>query len=209
MEIERLVVGQLATNCYLVWDNESRETVIIDPGDDGDYIIRRIQDLALRPNLIVATHGHFDHILAATELKVAFSIPFLIHRDDLFLLRRARASAAHFIGITTDSPPEVDKFIKEGDYLKIGNEKLKAVGTPGHTPGSISLYGRTIIFTGDALFYRGLGRVDFSYSSPKGMERSLKKILALPEKMIVYPGHGPSTTVGEEKDFTFEKHASF
>lgn len=198
MKIERLVVGQLQTNCYLVWDEESREAVIIDPGDDADFILRKIQDFNLKPTLIVATHGHFDHVLCVTELRLAFKIPFLIHQADLFLLKRLQETTRYFTGTETDPILPPDKFVKEGDVIKFGKEKLKIIETPGHTPGSLSFYTPGILFSGDTIFSSGVGRTDFSYASPKKLKSSLKKLFQLPNKTIVYPGHGPETTIGEE-----------
>ncbi|KPJ70398.1 hypothetical protein AMJ51_02040 [Microgenomates bacterium DG_75] len=201
MKIERLVVGQLQTNCYLVWDEESRQAIIIDPGDDGDYIIRKVLDLQLGPKAIVATHGHVDHILAVTELKLAFRRPFWIHQGDLFLVRRMQASAKHWFGIEVDPPPEIDKFIKEGELIKFGKEQLKVMETPGHSPGGVSLYGGGVLFSGDTLFCRGVGRYDFSYASREDLFASIKnKLFKLPDETRVYPGHGPETTIGEEKE---------
>lgn len=225
MKIERLVVGQLATNCYLVSDKKN-EAIIIDPGDDGDYIIQRILDLKLSPKLIIATHGHFDHVLAAFELRLAFNIPFLIHKADLFLLKQARQSARHFLKIEIDPVALPDKFVKDGDLLKFSGEQLGVISTPGHTPGSISLYyfrhaeeisvsannyqipkqvwdetKTNVVFTGDTLFAEGVGRTDFSYSSKKDLEKSIKKLSRLPGETIAYPGHGEETTIGEARKF--------
>lgn len=199
MKTEKLIVGQLATNCYLVWDEETGCAVIIDPGDDGDYIIRRIHDFSLQPKLIIATHGHFDHLLAATELKLAFGIPFWLHQADLFLLKRTAATARYFTGLPADPPPTVDKFIKKGEIIRFGQEKLKVLETPGHTPGSISLLGEDLVFDGDTLFCHGLGRTDFRYASKEMLLASINKLFKLPGETIVYPGHGPETTIGEEK----------
>lgn len=195
MRIEKLVVGTLSTNCYLVWEERTRKTLIIDPGDDGGFIIQKIQDLMLTPQNIIVTHGHFDHVLAATELKLAFTIPFLINQADLFLLRQAQQSAKHFLGIDVDPPAEPNKFVKRGNLIKIGQEELKVLETPGHTPGGISLLGKGIIFTGDTLFAEGFGRTDFSYSSKENLQKSLVKLFKLPGKTVVYPGHGEETTI--------------
>jgi hydroxyacylglutathione hydrolase len=202
MEIEKLVVGQLRTNCYLVWDEKAGEGIVIDPGDDGDYILRRLQDLEIKPKLIIATHGHFDHILAATELKLALEVPFLIHRADLPLLKKTKQSAKYWLGVEVDPPPlDVDRFIKEGDKIKFGQETLEVIESPGHSPGGIALYSnkRKILFSGDTLFKRGVGRTDLSYSSSKDLAESLEKLFNLPPETVVYPGHGPETTIGEEK----------
>ncbi len=200
MRVEKLQVGQLAANCYLVWDETTLETLIIDPGDDADYIGRRINDFNLSPKLIIATHGHFDHVLAVTELKLAFNIPFLIHQADLPLLKRATASAKYFMGVPADPILLADQYLKEGDIVKFGQEKLKVLATPGHTPGGISLVGDGLVFTGDTLFYQAVGQTDHRYSSKEALLASIKnKLLALPDETIVYPGHGESTTIGEER----------
>lgn len=198
MKIERLVVGQLATNCYIAWDEESLEAVIIDPGDDGDYISRRIQDFGLFPKFILATHGHFDHVLAVAELMLAFKIPFLMHQADLFLFKRASQTAKFFIGVQADPYLPVDKFIKEGDVIKFGKENLKVIETPGHTPGGVAFYSDGILFSGDTIFVEGVGRTDFSYASPKKLKNSLKKLFQLSDKTVIYPGHGPTTTIGKK-----------
>ncbi|MGB9707083.1 MAG: MBL fold metallo-hydrolase, partial [Microgenomates group bacterium] len=190
MKIEQVVVGQLSTNCYLVWDEESLETIIIDPGDDGDYIIRRIADFNLSPKYILATHGHFDHILAAAELKLAFNIPFGLHRADLFLLKRASRTAKFFTGSATEAILPPDKFLKEGDKIEFGKESLKVIETPGHTPGGVSFYSPGVLFSGDTIFADGIGRTDFSYGSEEKLKNSIKKLLKLPGKTTVYPGHG-------------------
>jgi hydroxyacylglutathione hydrolase len=197
VKVECLIVGQLQTNCYLVWDGD--EGIVIDPGDAGDFIIEKIQRLGFKPKLVLATHGHFDHILGALEVKLAFNIPFLLHKKDVFLLKRMRASAKYFTGLTVDPPPEVDRFIDEGDKISFGGESLKALATPGHTPGGISLYSNKLLFSGDTLFKQGVGRTDFRYASGKDLRKSLKRLLRLPPKTIVYPGHGGQTTIGEEK----------
>lgn len=206
--IERLIVGQLQTNCYLVWDEKSRGAVIIDPGDDADFIIRKIQDLELKPELILVTHGHFDHVLAIPELKLAFQIPFLMHKKDLFLLKRSRETAKFFTGKEADSPLAPDKFIKENDFIKFGQRKLKTLENPGHSPGGVSFFSRGLLFSGDTLFNQGIGRTDYSYASEKELIDSIKnKLFKLPNETRVYPGHGEETTIGKEKGLKREAKA--
>lgn len=226
MKIAKLIVGQLQTNCYLVWDDESREVVIVDPGDAADFIIRRIQDLDLNPKFIIATHGHVDHILAVTELQLAFDIPFLVHQKDLFLVKRVKAAAKYWFGMESDPPPIKIEFIKEGDLIKFGKVKLEVIETPGHSPGGVAflaentrkhLGGETkfkqrkhprgetetkpVLFSGDTLFRQGVGRTNFSYSSKKDLIRSIKKLLRLPGNTKVFPGHGEETTLEKESEF--------
>lgn len=199
MRVEQLVVGQLQANCYLVWDEKTSQAIIIDPGDDGDFIIRRIQDFNLEPKLIIATHGHFDHILAVTELKLAFNIPLLINRADLFLLNRASRTAQFFMGVKPDPSLPVDKFIKEGDIIKFGKQSLKVIETPGHTPGGIALYFKGVLFSGDTIFADGVGRTDFSYGLEEDLRKSIQKLLKFPSDTIVYPGHGDNFFLSQWK----------
>jgi glyoxylase-like metal-dependent hydrolase (beta-lactamase superfamily II) len=201
MEIEKLVVGQLQTNCYLVWEKETQEGVIIDPGDDGEYILNRIKDLEIKPQFILATHGHFDHVLAVLELKLALKIPFLINEKDLFLVKRAVQSAKFFTGEKEGLEPLVDQFIKEGDIIRFGKkEKLKVVETPGHSPGGVVFESRGVVFSGDALFKDGFGTTQYSYCSYEDLLNSIKnKLFKLQDETMVYPGHGEETTIGEEK----------
>jgi len=202
LKIRKVVTGQLQTNCYLVFDSQASDCIIIDPGDDADYIARHLTDLNLTPSKIIATHGHFDHLLAVTELKLAYSIPFLIHKNDEFLLKRLRSSAKHFLGIQTDPPPLVDEYLKEGDEIKVGKYVLKVIETPGHTPGGISLYCKKAkaLFAGDTVFENGgVGRTDFAYSNNNHLMESIKKLLKLPDETVVYTGHGSNTTVKKIK----------
>lgn len=197
MKVESLVVGQLSTNCYLV--SSSGETLIIDPGDDADYIMRRINDLGLKPVAILATHGHFDHILAATELKLAFDIPFYLHKKDLPILKRTQSTANFFTGLSVDPPAKVGKYLQEGKVIKVGKGSLRVIETPGHTPGSVSFYTEGIVFVGDLLFAGGgRGRTDLAGGSIKKINISVKKALKLPKETVVYPGHGEKTTVERE-----------
>lgn len=202
MKVKTLVVGQLQTNCYLVWDQKSKAAIIIDPGDAADFIFRQIRDLELKPQLIVATHGHFDHILAAKELQLGLKIPFLVHQKDLFLVKRMRSSARHWLGIEVGPPPKMDQFVKEADEIKFGTEKLKVIELPGHSPGGVGFFdrGEGIVFSGDTLFYRGVGRTDFGYASEKDLNASIKKLLQFPPATKVYPGHGQETTIGKERE---------
>lgn len=207
-----LPVGQLQTNCYLVIDED--KCLIVDPGDDADYIQRVIADEEVKPTKIIATHGHFDHILAVTELKLAYKIPFLMHGKDEFLLKRMKSSAAHFSRISSDPPPKIDKYFKEGDKLIISHQSLRARGhgpealtivhTPGHTPGSISLYSKdsTLVFVGDLMFAGGgVGRTDFAYSNHSDLIDSIQKLLKFSSDTIVYSGHGEETTMGNLKKY--------
>src|SRR4030042_2313772 len=201
MEIEKLIVGQLQTNCYLVWEKKTNKGIIIDPGDDVEYILNRIKDLEIKPQMILATHGHFDHVLGVFELKMALKIPFLIHPKDLFLLKRADRTADYFTWIKDGFVPSADRFLKENEIISFGqNVQLKVIEIPGHSPGGVAFFSRGVLFSGDTLFKQGVGRTDFSYCSQSNLIDSIKnKLFKLSDETMVYPGHGEETTIGEEK----------
>lgn len=193
-------MGQLGTNCYLVEDGG--EVGIIDPGDAGDFIIRKITDLESKPVWIMATHGHFDHIMAASELALAYQIPFYIHPQDEFLLSRAKESAEYFTGVSADPILVKPEFLSEDKKISLGNINFEIIETPGHTPGGVCLYSQkgNILFCGDLVFFGGgVGRTDFKYSSEEDLHQSIEKILKLPEETVVYPGHGEKTSIEELK----------
>lgn len=195
MEIKTFTLGELQTNCYLVWDEKTKEGLIIDPADDANFLSEQVLELGVKPFYLLATHGHFDHLLAAYELELAFKIPLLIHPDDLPLVKKMVPSATWWLKRKIwERPPQEINFVKEGDSIKLGNTVLEVIHTPGHSPGGICLYGRKekVLFTGDTLFSEGItGRIDLSYSSGKALKESLKKLARLPAGTIIYPGHGP------------------
>ena len=197
--VKKLVVGQLQTNCYLVFDEKNSEAIIIDPGDNAEYIMRILNDLDVKPTKIVATHGHFDHILAVNELKLAYKIPFLMSKKDEVLLKWMRKSCKFFTEFDPGPPPKIDKYLNK--LLEVGGLKFEIIETPGHSPGSISLYSNKlgVVFVGDVIFAGGgVGRTDFEYANREDLEKSIKKLFKLPKDTIVYSGHGAETTIGEE-----------
>ena len=200
MEVITLKVGQLRTNCYLL--SSKNEVGIIDPGDDGEYIISQIQKMELSPVWVLTTHGHFDHVLAGIEICLTYKIPFFINPKDEFLLKEAHKSAFNFTGAKVEPFVIEADYIKDGDVLKIGNFNLKVIGTFGHTPGSVCLYSKieNVLFCGDLVFEGGgVGRTDFSYSSEKDLWESIKKISKLPKNTTIYPGHGENLKVEDLK----------
>jgi len=201
-QVTSLTLGQLQANCYLVTCCKTKKTLIIDPGDAPEYIVKVIIEKELKPELILATHGHFDHLMGATYLKLTLDIPLALHQKDEFLLKSIRTSAKHFLGMEADPPSKVDFYPEDKSEILIGAGKLRVLETSGHTPGSICLYYRqdALLFCGDLLFKGGgVGRTDFSYSDENKLRASLVKIMALPDRTVVYPGHGELTTISSER----------
>ena len=195
MVIKTLVVGPLATNCYIVTDESAGETCIIDPGADPSRIKKVLGKENLSPKFIINTHGHGDHIAA----NGAFDIPIYIHRlDGDFLGDPDRnLSRVFMFGITS---PKAARLLEDGDVVTVGSIGLEVMHTPGHTPGSISLKGGGVVFTGDALFAGSIGRTDFEYGDEEALITSIKrKLLTLSDDTVVYPGHGGPSTIGEER----------
>lgn len=204
VEIISLSVGQLQTNCYIVIEKSSKKALIIDPGDDADFIQRKISDDRLVPIGICATHGHFDHVMGVTELRLAYQIPFHICAKDIFLLKSLQSSVRYFLHIESDPIYPPDKLLREGSVIKVGSIPFSILETPGHTPGSISLYSSSqkILFVGDLMFENGsIGRTDFSYSDYSKLRKSLHMVLQYPPDTLVYSGHGGVSTIAKEKQF--------
>ena len=202
LHVTQLTVGQMQENCYIVHCLDTNECLIIDPGDDASYIAEKILSMQVKPIGIVATHGHFDHVLAACELQLVFTNPFMIHENDAFLLDRMSETAAHFLKYKiVEMKPTISKTIRGGDVLPIGNCSVQIIETSGHTPGSISLYDKksAVIFVGDLIFAGGgVGRTDFSYCRPLDLHDSIQTVLQLPPHTTMYAGHGEKTTVENE-----------
>lgn len=185
MTIHRFIVGQLQANCYFLVCSQTDQSVIIDPGDEGDFLSEKILQLKISPQIILLTHVHFDHCLAAEELRLNFKIPIFLHQADFSLIKNIRPQEKILL-------PQETKFLKDRQEIKFGQEKLKVIHTPGHTPGSVCLYNPLdqFLFSGDLIFKEGFGRTDFSYGSPQDLENSIKKISSLPPETIIHPGHG-------------------
>ncbi|MFQ5957347.1 MAG: MBL fold metallo-hydrolase [Candidatus Brocadiales bacterium] len=201
MILETLEVGPLAVNCYILGSREGGEAAVIDPGADPDNIMRVLEARGLLGNVkyILATHGHFDHVGAAKRLKELTSAPFLIHKGDLELLDSLEEQARYF-GCPMVEKPSVDRFIADGDTISFDNIKLRVAHTPGHSKGGVCYLTEDKAFVGDTLFAGSVGRTDFPGCSFEELATSIqKKLLPLGDDVEVYPGHGPSTTIGSEK----------
>jgi glyoxylase-like metal-dependent hydrolase (beta-lactamase superfamily II) len=202
MKIQMFTVGELFTNCYIVSCEQTKEAIIIDPGfnsrSEAEKIFKFINDGAFKLKYIVNTHGHPDHTCGNRMVKENFHTPILIHENDASMLGGTNKRIAELFGFIDSSPPP-DTVLRDGDALKFGELTLKVLHTPGHSRGSITLIGKKYVFTGDTLFAGSIGRTDFPESSESDMKTSLKKLAALPKYFLVYPGHGPPTTIGAER----------
>jgi len=198
MILEKLVVGPLATNCYIVGSESGRQGMIIDPGDEANKILNRVKNLGLDIKYIVLTHGHLDHTGALKEVKEATGAEIAIHADDVSTLNDKSLSL--FFGISYPSSPSPNRLLKGGDSISIGKLSFAVIHTPGHTPGGICLLGEGVLFSGDTLFNYGVGRVDLPGGSYSQLMNSIQtKLMVLADEVIVYPGHGPKTTIGAER----------
>ena len=199
--MEQLVVGPLDSNCFIVWDDQIKQGVVIDSGDDADKILNRIKELGIEMKAILVTHGHFDHVGAVAPLKRELNVEFLAHKDDLFFIEDGENAARRW-GVMIEQPPKPDRFIKDGDTIEVGNYELEVLHTPGHSPGGVSFLHNRMVFGGDTLFQSSIGRTDFRKGSFEELEKSIKtRLYTLPDDTIVYTGHGPTTTIGEEKRY--------
>jgi glyoxylase-like metal-dependent hydrolase (beta-lactamase superfamily II) len=196
IKVHRLIVGAMQSNCYLLQKNGN--CIVIDPGDDADFITSEIQKHNLNPLLIASTHGHFDHNLAAFEVQNNFKIPFYISKEDAFLIKKMKDTASYWLKREDVIPPRMKQF--EGKIIKKRDFRLEIIKIPGHTPGGVAFHEKSegLLFSGDLIFERGgLGRVDFEYSDIFDFKKSLFRVQKLPKKTKVFPGHGESFTLSE------------
>ena len=199
MKVIQLDVGNLGTNCYILYCENTHEAAVIDPGGNSDRIVSALQREKLKPVCIVNTHGHGDHIAANTTIKEIYGIPVYIHADDADMLTSAAKNLSGFIGMGFACPP-ADKKLTDGDAIQIGTIQAKVLHTPGHTPGGICLLAGDLLFSGDTLFAESIGRTDFPGGSYRQLLTSIKdRLMTLDDNVIVYPGHGPDTTIGHER----------
>ncbi|MCJ7646812.1 MBL fold metallo-hydrolase [bacterium] len=195
--LKTFTVGPMEANCYILYSPDKREGLIIDPGAEGERLIKFIQEKKISIRYIINTHGHPDHIGANRKVKEHTSAPILIHQRDAPMLTKSDSILTLIFPLEYSSPP-ADTLIKDGDLIECAGMRLKVLHTPGHTPGGISLLTDDSIFTGDTLFSGSVGRFDLPGGSQEVLLNSIRKILSLGENLTIYPGHGPSTSVGEE-----------
>ena len=192
-----LSVGAFQENCYLVVEPGGTRCAIVDPGAEPERIIRTIEGTAAVPEAIWVTHAHLDHIGAITGLRRRWNIPVYLHPLDEPLYAMASRQAALY-GLPFEQPEPADRALGEGDVLELGDLRFQVFHAPGHAPGHVVIHGHGVAFVGDCLFAGSIGRTDLPLSNPKDLARSLHRIVALPDDIVVYSGHGPVTTIGEE-----------
>ena len=200
MRIEQYCVGQVGTNCYFIINEETKEMLIIDPGDSAQMLVEKIRLGALIPKAILLTHGHFDHVMAAQELAKTFDLKIYAHEEEKDTLNHPGKNVSAMIG--RQDSYHADIFVKDGELLQLAGMEIKLLHTPGHTPGGCCYYleKEQVLFSGDTLFCQSVGRTDFPGGSMSQIVRSIKsKLLVLPDEVKVYPGHMDLTTIGMER----------
>jgi glyoxylase-like metal-dependent hydrolase (beta-lactamase superfamily II) len=196
--VKKLVVGPLSSNCYIVGSESTHEGMIIDPADEAERILKTVRELGLEIKVIVLTHGHPDHVGALKAVKESTGAEVVVHADDAAWIQQQPLSLV--FGPAYPAPPPPDRLIHGEDVIDVGDLHFSVIHTPGHTPGGICLHGQGVLFSGDTLFNYGIGRYDLPGGDYEQLMHSLqKKLMPLPEETIVYPGHGPDTTIEAER----------
>jgi hydroxyacylglutathione hydrolase len=200
MILEGFPVGPVQANCYLFGDAAAGEIFVIDPGDEAERVIAAVRRYGSRVVAIVNTHGHFDHVQAVDAVREATGAPFWIHEGEREVLEQGPARARQLFGVDLPPSPVPTRWLSDGDRLQVGALSLVVRHTPGHSPGGVCLIGDGLAFVGDTLFAGSIGRTDLPGASMDVLCDSITRVLLpLPDDMVCYPGHGPETTIGEEK----------
>lgn len=203
MIFETIVVGQLGVNCFILADPETKDGVVVDPGDESGAILELVRAKGVKVKYILNTHGHFDHIGGNLKLVEATGATLMIHRGDEPFLSRASLSARNY-GLKADDSPSPAAYLEDGQSITFGSIELKVIHTPGHTPGGVCLHipSEGVLISGDTLFAESIGRTDLPGGSTEQLVTSIRtKLLVLPDETRVYPGHGPATTIAHEKRY--------
>ncbi|MBI5101108.1 MAG: MBL fold metallo-hydrolase [Nitrospirae bacterium] len=205
MKIDTIVVGPLQANCYIIYDEATLGAMVVDPGADSDLILGRLSEKGMRLERIICTHGHFDHIGAVSDLKKKTGAGIVLNREDLEIYQNADELASMW-GYDFVQPPDPDMYVREGDTLSLGRNRFQVLHTPGHSPGGICLLTEGTVITGDTVFAGSIGRTDFYGGSLEAMKKSFIRVISLPDRTLILPGHGPRSTVGNEKETNFFMH---
>ncbi|WP_457552986.1 MBL fold metallo-hydrolase [Desulfobacula sp.] len=199
MIIKKLEVGPIMANCYILGCESTKEAVVIDPGDDADQILMELAESEFNVKYLINTHGHFDHVGANKKMKEVTGAKLAIHPEDEPMLSELAQSASMF-GLSAENSPPADILLNDGDEITFGKITLKVMHTPGHSKGGICLYTKGHLFSGDTLFAGSIGRTDLPGGDYDTLISNIKeKLLPLDENTLVYTGHGPETTIGNEK----------
>ena len=198
LEILTFQTGPLQENAYLVVDRETRDAAIVDPGDDAEQLIAAIEHIGVRLGAVWLTHAHFDHIGAVKALRLRFSVPAWLHEADIPMFEAGPYQAASY-GLAFDGDEIPSQRFEDGQGLRLGGLSFSVMHTPGHSPGHVTIHGHGVALVGDCLFAGSIGRTDLPLGNGPELARSLLKIVALPPDTRVLPGHGPATTVAEER----------
>ena len=201
MLFETIVVGPLGVNCFILGDKQSKEGVVVDPGADCEMILESVARFGIKVKYVINTHGHFDHVGCNRQLKEQTGAELLIHQGDQALLSMASRSAQKY-GLTVEDSPVPSRHLTDGMKLEFGRRCIEVLHTPGHTQGGCCLYlaNEKLLITGDTLFAESVGRTDLPGGDHQQLIASIKsKLMPLPDETIVWPGHGPSSTIGTER----------
>lgn len=199
MKLHTLVLGGLSTNCYILADETTHDAIVVDVPDNASAILSLLKTQNYNLSGIVLTHAHFDHILALAELKAATDAPLMVHQNGPTFLNDNANNLCHYVGIDL-SPVLPDRLLNDGDTITVGEHTLTVLYTPGHTSDCICLYGDGILISGDTLFQGSVGRTDHPTGNlPQEIASIQEKLMSLPDETLVYPGHGPATTIGKER----------
>lgn len=197
--VHGMEVGPLAVNAYVVEDPATRKAVVVDPGGDGEALLAEIGGLGLTVEKILLTHGHFDHVGGVRILRERTGAPVYAHAEEVDRMRTAGRQGGMF-GLTVRNAPAPDVLVREGDVVALGDQRFTVLHTPGHTPGHVTFLTGEMAFVGDLIFAGSIGRTDLPGGSYDDLIRAVReKIFTLPDRTVLFPGHGPATTVGEEK----------
>jgi glyoxylase-like metal-dependent hydrolase (beta-lactamase superfamily II) len=197
VRISCLTVGAFQENCYLLVDTATSHAVLIDPGEEGLRIVAAVEAASVQLQAIWVTHAHLDHVGGIAEVKRHFDVPIFLHADDLTLYGLADRQAAAY-GLPFDTPPLPEREFIEGQALELGTLRFSVLHAPGHAPGHVVIHGQGVAFCGDCVFAGSIGRTDLPMSDGRRLTRSLERIAELPGRTVLYPGHGPETTLERE-----------